>query len=87
MSAPSSQIVALTALELDTLHGAGPLAFQTYVLLRAWMDYRAGIVGHTRPVSLAMLRTAPTAKPTRPAAPEPRSSTPAKRRSARPWTA
>lgn len=57
MSAPSSQIVALTALELDTLHGAGPLAFQTYVLLRAWMDYRAGIVGHTRPVSLAMLRT------------------------------
>jgi hypothetical protein len=57
MSAPSTQIVALTALELDTLHGAGPLAFQTYVLLRTWMDYQVGIVGRTRPISLAMLRT------------------------------
>ncbi len=57
MSATPVQLVALTISEIDVLHGSGPLAFQTYVLLRAWMDYPIGVVGRTRPVSLSMLRS------------------------------
>jgi len=57
MTAYPGQMVALTISEIDVLHGAGPLAFQTYVLLRAWMDYTSGIVGRTRPISLSMLRS------------------------------
>lgn len=53
----TAQVIALTASELDALHGAGPLAFTIYVLLRSWADYRTGTVGRTRPVSLAMLAT------------------------------
>lgn len=52
----TTQIVAITADELDALHGAGPLSFQVYVLLRTWMDYATGAVGFSRPVSLHMLR-------------------------------
>jgi len=49
------QLITFKRTELETLHGAGPLAFQTYVLLRWWMDYRTGITGRRRPISLAML--------------------------------
>jgi hypothetical protein len=49
------QVVAITGGEIDALHGAGPLAFQAYILLRAWMDYGSGITGRSRPISLAML--------------------------------
>ena len=52
----TAQVVAITADELDALHGAGPLSFQVYVLLRAWMDYGTGAVGFSRPISLHMLR-------------------------------
>lgn len=52
----TGQVIAITAEEIDALHGVGPLAFQAYVLLRAWMDYGSGITGRSRPVSLAMLR-------------------------------
>lgn len=50
------QVIAITADELDALYGISPLAFQVYVLLRTWMDYRTGKTGQSRPVSLAMLR-------------------------------
>lgn len=56
MTAPQ-QIIALTASELDALHGAGPLAIAVYLHLRLWMDYRTGEAGRTRPISLAMLAT------------------------------
>ncbi len=52
----TGQVIAITSDELEALHGAGPLAFQAYMMLRAWMDYRTGITGRSRPVSLAMLR-------------------------------
>ena len=52
----AEQVIALTASEIDALHGVGPLAFTVYVLLRQWMDYGTGTVGRTRPVSLAMIR-------------------------------
>lgn len=52
----TAQIIAITADELEALHGAGPLAFQCYLHLRAWMDYGTGITGRSRPISLAMLR-------------------------------
>lgn len=51
----SAQIIALTDREVDTLHGVGSLAFHVYVLLRTFADYGTGIVGRTRPISLAML--------------------------------
>lgn len=51
----SAQILAITRNELQALHGAGPLAVAVYLHLRAWMDYGTGIVGKSRPVSLAML--------------------------------
>lgn len=50
------QVIAITAEEIDALHGVGPLSFQAYVLLRTWMDYGTGITGRSRPISLAMLR-------------------------------
>lgn len=50
-----AQLIALTADELEALHGAGPLAVSVYLHLRAWMDYSTGVVGRTRPISLAML--------------------------------
>lgn len=53
----TAQVIAITADELEALHGAGPLAFQCYLHLRAWMDYGTGITGRSRPISLAMLRT------------------------------
>ncbi len=49
------QLITFKRTELETLIGAGPLAFQAYVLLRWWMDYRTGITGRQRPISLAML--------------------------------
>ncbi|GLT22735.1 hypothetical protein GCM10007933_21950 [Zoogloea oryzae] len=49
------QLITFKRTELESLIGAGPLAFQAYVLLRWWMDYRTGITGRQRPVSLAML--------------------------------
>lgn len=49
------QLITFKRTELESLIGAGPLAFQAYVLLRWWMDYRTGISGRQRPVSLAML--------------------------------
>ncbi len=49
------QLITFKRTELETLHGTGPLAFQAYVLLRWWMDYRTGITGRRRPISLAML--------------------------------
>lgn len=49
------QLITFRRTELETLIGAGPLAFQAYVLLRWWMDYRTGITGRQRPISLAML--------------------------------
>ena len=33
------QLITFKRTELETLIGAGPLAFQAYVLLRWWMDY------------------------------------------------
>ncbi|WP_139379429.1 hypothetical protein [Zoogloea sp. LCSB751] len=57
MSPHSPQLIAMTDAELDALHGTGPLAFQTYILLRAWMDFSTGITGRRRAVSLGMLRT------------------------------
>lgn len=51
------QLIALTDAEIDALHGLGPLAFQAYILLRAWMDFSTGITGRRRPISLGMLRT------------------------------
>lgn len=51
----SEQIIAFRAAELEALHGAGPLAVSLYLHLRAWMDYGTGVVGRSRPVSLAML--------------------------------
>lgn len=51
----SEQLITFKRTELETLHGAGPLAFQAYVLLRWWMDYRTGITGRRRSISLAML--------------------------------
>ena len=51
----NEQIIALRAIELEALHGTGPLAFTTYILMRSWMDYGTGIVGRSRPLSLAML--------------------------------
>lgn len=53
----TAQVIAITADELEALHGAGPLAFTCYLHLRAWMDYGTGITGRSRPISLAMLRT------------------------------
>lgn len=53
----TAQVIAITADELEALHGAGPLAFQCYLHLRTWMDYGTGITGRSRPISLAMLRT------------------------------
>lgn len=52
----TAQVIAITADELEALHGAGPLAFQCYLHLRTWMDYGTGITGRSRPISLAMLR-------------------------------
>lgn len=52
---PTEQVFAITATELDRLHGSGPLASTIYLHLRAWMDYATGTVGKSRPVSLAML--------------------------------
>lgn len=52
---PIEQLITLRGIELETLHGAGPLAFEVYVMLRWWMDYRTGITGRSRPISLAML--------------------------------
>ena len=54
---PIEQLITLRGIELETLHGAGPLAFEVYVMLRWWMDYRTGITGRRRPISLAMLIT------------------------------
>jgi hypothetical protein len=54
---PVEQLITLRGIELETLHGAGPLAFEVYVMLRWWMDYRTGITGRRRPISLAMLIT------------------------------
>lgn len=54
---PTEQLITLRRIELETLHGAGPLAFEAYVMLRGWMDYRTGITGRSRPISLAMLAT------------------------------
>lgn len=54
---PAEQLITLRRIELETLHGAGPLAFEAYVMLRGWMDYRTGITGRSRPISLAMLAT------------------------------
>ncbi|MBS0372549.1 MAG: hypothetical protein JSS57_25515 [Proteobacteria bacterium] len=51
----NEQIIALRVLELDALHGTGPLALALYLHLRAWMDYGTGISGRSRPISLAML--------------------------------
>lgn len=51
------QLIALTDAELDTLHGIGSLGFHLYILLRTFADYGTGIVGRSRPVSLAMLAT------------------------------
>ena len=53
----TAQVIAITADELEALHGVGPLAFTCYLHLRAWMDYGTGITGRSRPISLAMLRT------------------------------
>jgi len=52
----TQQVIAITAEEIDALHGMGPLTFQAYMLLRTWMDYGTGITGRSRPISLAMLR-------------------------------
>lgn len=52
----SAQVIAVSAGEIEALYGAGPLAFQAYMLLRAWMDFGTGIAGRSRPISLAMLR-------------------------------
>jgi hypothetical protein len=49
--------IALADTEIDTLHGIGSLGFHLYILLRTFADYGPGIVGRTRPVSLAMLAT------------------------------
>ena len=54
---PTEQLITLRRIELETLHGAGPLAFEAYVMLRGWMDFRTGITGRSRPISLAMLAT------------------------------
>lgn len=51
----TTQILAITSQEIQALHGAGPLAVCVYLHLRAWMDYGTGVVGKSRPVSLAML--------------------------------
>lgn len=51
----SAQLIALTDREVDTLHGIGSLGFHVYVLLRTFADYGTGIVGRSRPISLAML--------------------------------
>lgn len=51
----SAQLIALTDREIDTLHGVGSLAFHIYVLVRTFADFGSGIVGRTRPISLAML--------------------------------
>jgi|GEM_PF-4210066 len=53
----SAQVIALADTETDTLHGIGSLGFHLYILLRTFADYGTGIVGRTRPVSLAMLAT------------------------------
>lgn len=50
-----TQVFTLTADELDSLHGAGPLAVAIYLHLRAWMDFGTGIAGRSRPISLAMV--------------------------------
>ncbi len=48
--------VFLTMAELDALHGTGPLAGLAYLWMRTWVDIRTGVVGQSRPISLAMLR-------------------------------
>ena len=48
-------LFVITGAEVAALHGLGPLAAALYLHLRGWMDYGTGIVGRTRPVSLAML--------------------------------
>lgn len=47
--------IFLSADEIETLHGLGPLPAHAYLHLRAWMDLRTGVVGRTRPISLAMI--------------------------------
>ena len=47
-----ARLIAITELELDQLHGAGPLATAVYIELRKQMNYRTGEVGRSTPISL-----------------------------------
>jgi hypothetical protein len=48
--------VYLTAVEIEAMHGSGPLSACAYLWLRYWADIRTGVVGQSRPISLGMLR-------------------------------
>lgn len=48
--------IYVTQVEIEALHGTGPLATCAYLWLRSWMDLRTGVVGESRPISLGMLR-------------------------------
>lgn len=47
--------IFLSSAEIEAMHGLGPLSLAAYLNLRAWMDLRSGVVGVSRPVTLAML--------------------------------
>lgn len=48
--------IFLVSAEFEALHGAGPLSAFAYLWLRTWVDIRTGVVGLSRPISLAMIR-------------------------------
>lgn len=47
--------VFICAAELEALHGLGALSVSAYLHLRLWMDLRSGVVGLSRPITLAMV--------------------------------
>ena len=47
-----ARLIALTEIELESLHGLGPLAVALYLELRRMMDYHDGTVGRSTPISL-----------------------------------
>lgn len=47
--------VFICAAELEALHGLGALSVSAYLHLRSWMDLRSGVVGLSRPITLAMV--------------------------------